>query len=256
LKGNPCGCPNEAARVAPTGKREKRWVTVKITPKKVTPARVAPDEKIFLFLKNIFNFGFRFNSKSKKMKRYNPKIHNRRSIRLKGYDYSKAGLYFITICCQDRICRFGEVKNGEMILNEFGLIAYNEWIKLADRFMNFELDVFQIMPNHIHGIISLLPVGSGLAPDPKLNIEGQPQGLPQPEPQRKNPSIPDIVGAYKSLVANGCLEIYKSRDEVMGKFWQRNYYEHIIRNELAYYNISEYIINNPIKWEEDRFYMK
>jgi REP element-mobilizing transposase RayT len=190
------------------------------------------------------------------MKRYNPKIHNRRSIRLKGYDYSKAGLYFITICCQDRISRFGEVKNGEMILNEFGIIAYNEWIKLTERFANFELEVFQIMPNHMHGIISLTTVGSGLAPDPKLNIEGQPQGLPQPEPQRKNPSIPDIVGAYKSLVANGCLEIYKSRDEVMGKFWQRNYYEHIIRNELAYYNISEYIINNPIKWEEDRFYMK
>jgi REP element-mobilizing transposase RayT len=208
------------------------------------------------------------------MKRYNPKIHNRRSIRLKGYDYSKAGLYFITICCQDRICRFGEVKNGEMILNEFGLIAYNEWIKLAERFSNFELDVFQIMPNHMHGIISLTTVGSRLALD--LLYEGQPQGLPQPEPQglpqrmpqtdqqglpqpepqRKNPSIPDIVGAYKSLVANGCLEIYKSRDEVMGKFWQRNYYEHIIRNELAYYNISEYIINNPIKWEEDRFYMK
>jgi REP element-mobilizing transposase RayT len=208
------------------------------------------------------------------MTRYNPKIHNRRSIRLKGYDYSKAGLYFITICCQDRICRFGEVKNGEMILNEFGLIAYNEWIKLAERFSNFELDVFQIMPNHMHGIISLTTVGSRLALD--LLYEGQPQGLPQPEPQglpqrmpqtdqqglpqpepqRKNPSIPDIVGAYKSLVANGCLEIYKSRDEVMGKFWQRNYYEHIIRNELAYYNISEYIINNPIKWEEDRFYMK
>jgi putative transposase len=90
--------------------------------------------------------------------------------------------------------------------------------------------------------------------NPKLNIEGQPQGLPQPLVPQKNPSIPDIVGAYKSLVANGCLEIYKSRDKVMGKFWQRNYYEHIIRNEFAYYNISEYIINNPIKWEEDRFY--
>jgi REP element-mobilizing transposase RayT len=196
------------------------------------------------------------------MKRYNPKIHNRRSIRLKGYDYSKAGLYFITICRQDRINRFGQVINGEMILNEFGLIAYNEWIKLADRFSNFELDVFQIMPNHIHGIISLLPVGSGLAPD--LLYEGQPQGLPQPETQglpqqlvqQGKSSISDIVGAYKSIVANGCLEIYKSRDEIMGKFWQRNYYEHIIRNDLAYYNISEYIINNPLKWEEDRFYMK
>jgi len=118
------------------------------------------------------------------------------------------------------------------------------------------------MPNHIHGIISLTTVGSRLALD--LLYEGQPQGLPQPETQglpqqlvqQGKSSISDIVGAYKSIVANGCLEIYKSRDEIMGKFWQRNYYEHIIRNDLAYYNISEYIINNPLKWEEDRFYMK
>jgi REP element-mobilizing transposase RayT len=82
------------------------------------------------------------------------------------------------------------------------------------------------------------------------------QGLPQQLVQQGKSSISDIVGAYKSIVANGCLEIYKSRDEIMGKFWQRNYYEHIIRNDLAYYNISEYIINNPLKWEEDRFYMK
>ena len=194
------------------------------------------------------------------MKRYNPKIHNRRSIRLKGYDYSKAGLYFITICCQDRICRFGEVKNGEMILNELGIIAYNEWIKLTERFMNFELDVFQIMPNHIHGIISLTTVGSRLALD--LLYEGQPQGLPQPEPQglpqqsvqQGNSSISDIVGAYKSIVTNGCLNIFKSKNEFMGKLWQRNYYEHIIRNEFAYQKISEYIINNPSKWHEDMFF--
>jgi hypothetical protein len=72
------------------------------------------------------------------MNQYNPNIHNRRSIRLKGYDYSQAGLYFITICCQDRIYRFGDIKNGEMVLNEFGEIAHHEWIKLTDRFDNFE----------------------------------------------------------------------------------------------------------------------
>jgi putative transposase len=72
------------------------------------------------------------------MSQYNPNIHHRRSIRLKGYDYSQAGLYFITICCQDRIYRFEDIKNGEMVLNEFGEIADNEWIKLTDRFDNFE----------------------------------------------------------------------------------------------------------------------
>ena len=89
------------------------------------------------------------------MNKYNPNIHHRRSIRLKGYDYSQAGAYFITICCDYRICRFGEIVDNEMILNEFGQIAYDEWIKLSERFINFDLDVFQIMPNHMHGIIVL-----------------------------------------------------------------------------------------------------
>ncbi len=77
---------------------------------------------------------------------YNPQIHHRHSIRLKGYDYSQAGLYFITICCEDREYRFGNIENDEITLNEYGTIAYNEWIKLTERFSNFELDVFQIMP--------------------------------------------------------------------------------------------------------------
>jgi putative transposase len=188
------------------------------------------------------------------MNKYNPNIHHRRSIRLKGYDYSQAGLYFITICCGDRICRFGEIENGMMILNELGEIAYNEWRKLSERFKNMELDAFQIMPNHIHGIIALNvpPVGAGFTPAPIPNTmqphsgNGQPQGIA--------PTVSDIVGAYKSLVANGCLEIYKSKNKIMGKLWQRNYYEHIIRNEKSYQTISEYILNNPSKWNDDKFY--
>ena len=95
---------------------------------------------------------------------YNPQIHHRHSIRLKGYDYSQVGLYFITICCKDRKYRFGYIKNDEMTLNEYGMIAYNEWIKLTERFSNFELDVFQIMPNHMHAIIALNNVGTGFTP--------------------------------------------------------------------------------------------
>jgi putative transposase len=198
------------------------------------------------------------------MNKYNPNIHHRRSIRLKGYDYSQAGLYFVTICCQDRICRFGEIKNGEMFLNEYGEIAYNEWIKLTERFTNFELDVFQIMPNHMHGIIAL--VGAGFTP--ALDNDGQPEigqndgpseignDVGQPDIRataRVDPKVSDIMGAYKSLVANGCLGIYKSKNEIMGKLWQRNYWEHIIRDEQSYQRISEYIINNPAKWADDKF---
>jgi len=189
---------------------------------------------------------------------YNPKIHHRRSIRLKGYDYSQAGAYFITICCEHRICRFGKIENNEMILNELGNIAYNEWAKLAERFANFEMDVFQIMPNHMHGIIVLKNVvGAGFTPAQnddmvlgQRQVLGQPQGIALTTVS----TVGDIVGAYKSLVFNGCLEIYKSRNERMGKLWQRDYYEHIIRNEHSYQTISAYIINNPSKWGDDKFY--
>ena len=238
--------------------------------------------------------------------------HNRRSIRLKNYDYSAAGLYFITICCQNKTCRFGEIIVDEsrlgvrMKLNEYGTIAYNEWVKLSERFANFKLDVFQIMPNHIHGIILLTDitkniVGAGFTPDPTIpqhpdpNIPNQngPNIPINPHPNIPNhpdPNIPinpvapkihqpktndpdwltqhpvmgantnatigEIVGAYKSLVANACLKIYITKNEIMGKLWQRNYYEHIIRDEQSYFAISKYIINNPIKWNNDKFCAK
>lgn len=191
------------------------------------------------------------------MNKYNPNIHHRRSIRLKGYDYSQAGLYFITICCDNRVCRFGHIENGEMILNELGQMAFDEWCKLSERFPNFELDVFQIMPNHMHGIILLndVTVGAGFTP---AQNDGQPQNAQSQngQPQGIVPTVFDIVGAYKSLVTNGCLDIYKTKNETMGKLWQRNYHEHIIRDEQSYQRISEYIVNNPAKWAVDKFYMK
>jgi len=350
-------------------------------------------------------------------------------------------LYFITICCQDRVCRFGEIvgagftpaqidhhpigsptdqpqigqpqseqpfldqprigqpqgiaptnqpqleqpfldqprigqpqgiapTGAEMVLNEFGMVAYNEWVKLSERFPNFVLDVFQIMPNHMHGIIALnvgaplagaqyntapnptqndtqigqpyldqpgigqpqgiaptnqpqlgqpqsghtgigqpqgiaptnqpqlrqpqlghsgigqpyldqLRIGQpqGIAPtnqpqlgQPQLGHTGigQPQGLPLPKMDdygagvnpapTKTATIGDIVGAYKSLVTKGCIEIWKSKwagvnpEPTMGKLWQRNYYEHIIRDEASYLTISNYIVNNPANWKEDKFF--
>lgn len=187
--------------------------------------------------------------------KYNPLIHHRQSIRLKDYDYSKAGAYFITICCEDRMHRFGKISGNEMILNQSGTIAYNEWINLADRFPNFELDVFQIMPNHMHGIIVLSDISSA------IDTVGAPLAVAQEEDAlnrataRGAPTIPDIVGAYKSIVSNTCLQLFKSQNKTMGKLWQRNYYEHIIRDENAYNRISNYIINNPAKWDEDKFHL-
>ncbi|KAA6345134.1 hypothetical protein EZS27_007283 [termite gut metagenome] len=195
--------------------------------------------------------------------------HHRRSIRLKGYDYSQAGLYFVTMCCQDKICRFGKIEKGEMILNESGQIAYDEWVMLPERYSHVTLDVFQIMPNHIHGIIALnvtVVVGATLAvaqnavaPNNGMNIaDGGATANGTMTANRATasvaPTIGNMVGVYKSLVMNKCLEIYKSKNECMGKLWQRNYYEHIIRNEQSYQNISNYIINNPANWKDDTFY--
>jgi REP element-mobilizing transposase RayT len=92
---------------------------------------------------------------------YNPDIHHRRNIRLKGYDYSQAGLYFVTICVQNRHCLFGKITDNKMILNEYGKIAYNEWLKTPNIRSNIQLDVFIVMPNHIHGIIVITDNAAG-----------------------------------------------------------------------------------------------
>jgi REP element-mobilizing transposase RayT len=100
--------------------------------------------------------------------KYNPNIHHRRSIRLKGYDYTQAGLYFITICCQDRACLFGKIENGEMILNNAGKMVETEWLKLRERFKNIELHEFVIMPNHFHAILEIVRATLVVAPNADL----------------------------------------------------------------------------------------
>ncbi len=150
------------------------------------------------------------------------------------------------------------IENEEMILNDTGIIAYNEWWQLAQRFPNFELDVFQIMPNHMHAIVFLKNTHDTEKPQGVAanNLDaGQPQGIAPTDKTTGN-----IVGAYKSLVAKGCLSAFKQKwinasdRPHMGKIWQRNYHEHIIRNEQSYHTIATYIINNPVNWTQDKFY--
>ena len=171
------------------------------------------------------------------MTKYNPEIHHRRSIRLKGYDYAQPGLYFITICTKDRQHLFGSIENGRMIHNRFGEIAHNEWIKTAEIRDNVEILEFVIMPNHMHGIILL---------------EGAYGNTPlQAKFQSPSKTIGAIVRGYKGTVTK---QINVLRQMPGVPVWQRNYYEHIIRNEISYHRIAEYIINNPLKWQDDRFH--
>jgi putative transposase len=205
---------------------------------------------------------------------YNPKIHHRRSIRLKGYDYSKAGLYFITICCQNRICRFGEIVVMENIptmkLNDAGIMVDEKWLAMVERFPNIELHEYSIMPNHFHCILEIVgDVGDFTNDENGRNdiengrpqITGRPQGYAPTDTQlddgkQKNKTIGDMMDAFKSIVTVEYIHGVKNKglDRFDGKLLQRDYFEHIIRDEQEYQRISDYIINNPSKWKEDKFY--
>lgn len=172
--------------------------------------------------------------------KYDPQIHHRRSIRLKGYDYTQAGAYFITICSYQREHVFGEVVNGEMRLSAWGEIARAEWFKTAALRDNVELydEEFVVMPNHIHGIVWLHEVGTR-----RRRVPTEKFGKPVAG------SIPTIIRAYKSAVTYAINGLEKSRG---GAIWQRNYYEHVIRNEKELNTIARYIYYNPFNWQLDR----
>ncbi|TCL75296.1 transposase IS200 family protein [Hydrogenispora ethanolica] len=273
---------------------------------------------------------------------YNPAIHHRRSIRLKGYDYSRAGLYFITICTQNRLHLLGKIENGAMILNDAGRMVATVWNEIPRHYGGFAIHEFVVMPNHIHGIIEIVAtVGAGLRacpgglcnrPDSKQPrngkprdgqlCDGQPQGVAptgipldmvktmgstavnllnvvqrdgqlcnsgqlrceqprngqphdtgcdgQPcvgQPRGVAPTmdvpvgmktmkLPDIVHRFKTLTTKRYTDGVKQHgwDPFPGRLWQRNYYEHIIRNENSYQMIAEYIVNNPVNWSKDGYY--
>ncbi len=184
--------------------------------------------------------------------KYEPKIHHRRSIRLAGYDYSRAGLYFITICTQNRLCLFGNVNNDDMILNDAGKMIAIQWLDLKQRFIDVDFGEYIVMPNHFHGIIVGAPLVGAQNRTGQPNT-GQPQGI---APTTMQNTVGDIVGVFKSITTNEYIRGVKQFNwsRFNKKLWQRNYYEHIIRDENSYLHLSEYIQNNPLKWHEDKYY--
>jgi putative transposase len=160
--------------------------------------------------------------------KYDPAIHHRRSIRLQGYDYSQAGAYFVTICTQNRECLFGDIVNGGMRLNEAGRVVESVWDGLPGHYAHVELDAMVIMPNHFHGIIVLAPT-----------------------PAAVRHGLSEIVRALKTFSSR---RINEMRQSTGAKLWQRNYWEHIVRNEPELNRIREYIHNNPAQWELDKLH--
>lgn len=194
----------------------------------------------------------------------------RKLNRWQGFDYSQAGLYFVTICTHKKIRWFGHVENGKMVLNEYGKIADNLWQEIPNHYSGVTIVVHQIMPNHVHGVIGIVGTGhcpvrsanGGLIPNPApggLILSKQNNNRPSDDRTGHCPVptgnaineyglLSKIINSYKGMVV-------KTIRKQIGDYefaWQRSFHDHVIRNEIELYNIQQYIINNPANWETDR----
>lgn len=195
--------------------------------------------------------------------KFDPKKHHRRSIRLKGYDYSQPGAYFVTIVSHQRQEIFGQISNGEMRLSSFGQIVARAWYDLPHHLDSIALDAFIIMPNHVHAIIIINGESVGAGLHNGQNTETVPYsisdrapsvaGKTRPYPTRRNSALPEIVRAFKSFSAR---RINTVRGTPGAPVWQRNYYEHIIRDQHDLDTIQRYIEANPARWEDDSEYIR
>lgn len=207
---------------------------------------------------------------------YDPAQHHRRSIRLKDYDYTQAGAYFITLCVENRTCVLGDVVDGEMQLSPSGAIVAEAWEWLAQQYPYVAIDEYVVMPNHFHGIIVIDAPTVGAvreppnepptipSPPPTMDtVREPPNEPPKPpptmgavreppiEPSKPPPRKPlgRLIGAFKTVSTKRINELNATPGIA---FWQRNYYEHIIRHENALDRIRRYIMHNPMKWAIDR----
>jgi len=174
-------------------------------------------------------------------------MQNRQSIRLHGYDYSRKGAYFITICAKNRQCLFGKITNDKMVLNKYGKIVQDEWMESSRIRKEIKLDYFIVMPNHIHGIIFITNQNPS-SRSTETNDVGATGRSPLPRGPKPK-SLGSFVAGFKSIITKRINEFRKIPGSSV---WQRNYYDHIIRNENELHQTREYIVNNPAKWEYDR----
>ena len=178
---------------------------------------------------------------------------SRRSLRLSGYDYGQPGAYFVTVCTQGRECLFGDVVDGEMVLSTLGKIVDEEWARTPKIRREIELDAFQVMPNHIHGIVVITGESNssrnrGLGADVGAHGRAPLQGNRGSGLWRPPKSLGSFIAGFKSAVTK---RINIVRGEPGRSVWQRNYFEHVIRNESELDVIRSYIVNNPVNWNKD-----
>lgn len=161
---------------------------------------------------------------------------NRKPLRLKHFNYSSDGYYFVTICTKNRECRFGNISNGQIVLNCAGSIVQSEWNGLCERFSGIRLDESIVMPNHVHGIVALVGAQFIASNDRR----------PTTGAMNRAPTIGDMVRSFKAASTR------RIRLAGITHFgWQRNYYERVIRNENELNSFRQYVIDNPVKWNDD-----
>jgi len=195
------------------------------------------------------------------MMTFDSNVHNRKSIRLQGYDYSRAGAYFVSICTHNRERLFGEIIDDKINLNEIGKMVLWHWIRIPNHFPNVKLDEKIILPNHVHGVIWLNDnkdvgyVGAKHSKQPtSLNNQNRSENASPLQSQQipigtKPQSLSAIIQNFKSITSR---KFHRIRKHNNTKLWQRNYFERIIRDEDELNRIREYIIYNPLKWEKDK----
>jgi putative transposase len=174
----------------------------------------------------------------------NRPTHRRRSIRLRDFDYAQTGAYFVTICAHERVCLFGELVDNEVQLNDAGKVVKACWLAVSTHFLDVDLDAFVVMPNHLHGIVVITDrvVGAKNVSPLRDNVDTRRRPIQSP-----SKTIGSIVRGFKIGVTKWFRE-----NEHGGKVWQRNYYEHVIRNGESLSRIRQYIHENPTRWAFDR----
>lgn len=205
---------------------------------------------------------------------YDPDIHHRRSVRLCDYDYAAEGFYFVTICVHHHSALFGTITDGTMYMNDAGRMVEEEYRRLPHRYPHIICHEYVVMPNHFHAIIQIAnddaysvgarvqmdatnPVGAPLVGAhenmsrvvPNGNCLGTHKGCPY------GVTLGEIVGAFKSLTTNAYIHGVKQKGwpPFTNRLWQRNYYEHIIRDQRSHDEIAEYILENPLRWADDKY---
>jgi REP element-mobilizing transposase RayT len=170
---------------------------------------------------------------------YDPSKHHRRSIRLQGYDYRQAGIYHVTICSFEKRCVFGKIEEDQFIPNAYGRIVMDCWLNIENHTPFPTLDEWQLMPNHLHGLLVLSAE----------KIAGESPA----EPQFQVPagSLGVVVRSFKAAVKRQVNKLRSERELAPVEVWQSNYYEHIVRDEDDLNRIRRYIIENPLNWDLD-----